>query len=86
MNFSQKKVQFSQKEWHFRGGTQKIQVARKNIHFESFCTITISNSILYNFTTYHLKCLEKNYNFVIASTSIKIYIKKLQSHKMEHLL
>lgn len=38
--------------------------------------------ILYKFMTYHWKAVEKGYNFVVGSTSIRIHMKKLYLHKI----
>ncbi len=44
--------------------------------FESFCNHNHFMFILYKFMTYHWKGVEKDYNFVIGSISIKIHMKK----------
>jgi hypothetical protein len=43
---------------------------------------TIPCLLLYKFATYHWKGLKENYNFIVGSISIKIYMKNFKSHKI----
>jgi hypothetical protein len=53
---------------------------RNNHVLNHFAIITISCLFLYRLIAYHWKGLEKGYNFVVESTSIKIHMKKNYDH------
>jgi hypothetical protein len=57
---------------------------RKTFVPNFFATITISCSFLYKLVTYYWKVLKESYNFVVKNISIKIHMKKWQSHNISN--